>query len=116
VGRGFASQPKDRLRAFGRTNGKLAHARRTAHRFTPSEARAAASTGRLARWPEPWRTFAIRAGGALSLGIALGIRRDRLRLIVRQEREPKMLERRAINALAIELGLPPLYGAVRVAP
>jgi hypothetical protein len=109
VPRGFASLSKERLRALGRMNGKLAHARRRAHRFTPEEARAAVRNGWIARWPEPWREFALRAGGAGALSLTLGMSRVKIRLLSRGLRAPKLLERRTINALAVALGMAPIY-------
>lgn len=108
--RGFASLSERKRRALGSAGGKLAQARRRAHRFSPAEARAAAQRGWLARWPEPWRNLAIRAGGDRALRELLQITRPRLHHLMEGTRQPRMLERRAINELAIALGLPPMFG------
>ena len=43
--RGFASMDKDKQRAIASKGGKAAHAKGTAHEFTPDEARAAGRKG-----------------------------------------------------------------------
>lgn len=43
--RGFASMPDDRQREIARKGGRAAHAKGTAHEFTPDEARAAGQKG-----------------------------------------------------------------------
>ncbi len=45
--RGFASMDKNKRREIARQGGKAAHARGTAHEFTPEEARDAGRKGRL---------------------------------------------------------------------
>src|SRR5262245_54985339 len=46
--RGFASMDKERQRAIASKGGKAAHAKGTAHEFTPEEARAAGRKGDMA--------------------------------------------------------------------
>lgn len=47
--RGFASIPKDRAREIHSMGGKAAHAKGTAHKWTPEQAREAGRKGGLAK-------------------------------------------------------------------
>lgn len=62
MSRGFAAMSKERLASIARKGGRAAHASGAAHRFTPSEARAAGKKGGKKVAIERGRSFYVEIG------------------------------------------------------